>query len=710
MKTELYVNMLLKAADNNNYHRILWLSEDRQLIYLFNITMSSMPESMTYAEIQRLIEDNSFSIQEIDPYTKIVQESELSEKERAARDSIWTVMSTAVTAEPEIYEKKSRGAIITNLESTSGKQRKNLYVYLKKYWQHGKTKNAYLPLYSNCGAPGKERNASWVKRGRPSKYGSTNTNVNEDTRAIFEKAVKKHYHTREEHTLQYAYDMMIVEHYTEYVTQPNGRKKAVLLPAEQIPTIRQFRYWYHKIYGIKEKISKRKGKTKFELEHRAILGKSDHGIMGPGAKYQIDATVGDIYLVSRFNRADIIGRPVIYFIIDVFSRMVAGMYVGLEGPSWAGAMMALANAMSDKVRFCADYGITISQDEWPCSGVPGAYLADRGELIGKFAETLINALNVRIENAPPYRGDMKGIVEQYFNTTNETALTRLPGHVKPDMTKRGGKDYRLDAILDIGQLTKILIECVLHHNNHHMLETYERTADMIADGVVPIPIEIWNWGIAHRFGALRTFPEDKIKLALMPTDTATVTAKGIKYKNVYYICERAAREFWFEKARRKSWKVNISYDPRNMDTIYIRNQYGTVDSCWLSNWQEKYVDKSLDEILFLQEAEKSVKRVNSSKEMASKAELSSAIDGVIAEAEKMARQTIVPKAKSERTKNIRANRNNEKVANRQTEAFSLDAEKSEVPMPQPKQGTNEEPISPITAMIKEQLEERLNEK
>ena len=35
-------------------------------------------------------------------------------------------------------------------------------------------------------------------------------------------------------------------------------------------------------------------------------------------------TVGDIYLLSRFNRADIIGRPVLYFVLDAFSRMVTG--------------------------------------------------------------------------------------------------------------------------------------------------------------------------------------------------------------------------------------------------------------------------------------------------------------------------------------------------------------------------------------------------
>jgi hypothetical protein len=390
------------------------------------------------------------------------------------------------------------------------------------------------------------------------------------------------------------------------------------------------------------------------------------------------------------------------------------MYVGLEGPSWAGAMMALANAMSDKVKYCAEYGIAIAPEEWPCFGVPGAILGDRGEMESKSVETMINTLNVRVENAPPYRGDMKGIIEQYFNTTNETALTRLPGRVKPDARERGGKDYRLDAKLDIRQLTKILIQCVLHHNNHHLLETYERTSDMIADGIVPIPLEVWNWGITHCSGALRSFPEDKIKLALMPADTASVTAKGVRYRNIYYLCQRAVNEYWFEKARSKgTWKVDISYDPRNMSTVYIRNSDGTAEKCWLSEWQEKYGGKTLDEILHLLETEKAARHKNASKEMKSKAELSAAIDGVISEAEEMARQTAVPKSKAERTKNIRDNRRNEKTANRIDEAFEIgggEPGKETGAASVPESSHKSEEMHPMLAMIKQQLEERLNEK
>jgi hypothetical protein len=112
-------------------------------------------------------------------------------------------------------------------------------------------------------------------------------------------------------------------------------------------------------------------------------------------------------------------------------------------------------------------------------------------------------------------------------------LLFLPGHIKSDAAQRGGNDYRLNAKFDIRQFTEMLIQYVLHHNNHHFLESYERTADMIADEVKPIPIEMWKWGIANYSGALRSFPEETVKLCLMPSDTASVTKKGICFNGLY---------------------------------------------------------------------------------------------------------------------------------------------------------------------------------
>lgn len=99
-----------------------------------------------------------------------------------------------------------------------------------------------------------------------------------------------------------------------------------------------------------------------------------------------------------------VGRPVIYAIIDVFSRLVTGIYVGLEGPSWLGAMMELDNMICDKVEFCKKYGIDIKEEQWPCRHLPEIIIADRGEFEGYSVGNLINNLDIKVENTPPYRG------------------------------------------------------------------------------------------------------------------------------------------------------------------------------------------------------------------------------------------------------------------------------------------------------------------
>ena len=153
---------------------------------------------------------------------------------------------------------------------------------------------------------------------------------------------------------------------------------------------------------------KRLGARVYDKDFRGLIGTSNAEVMGPGDRYQIDATIADVYLVSRFDRNRIIGRPVIYVVIDVFSRMIVGLYVGLEGPSWVTAMMALANTAADKVEYCKKFGIDIEPEDWPCHFLPGVLLGDRGEIESAKIDALINNFNVAVENAAAYRADWKG--------------------------------------------------------------------------------------------------------------------------------------------------------------------------------------------------------------------------------------------------------------------------------------------------------------
>jgi hypothetical protein len=67
-------------------------------------------------------------------------------------------------------------------------------------------------------------------------------------------------------------------------------------------------------------------------------------------------------------------------VVDVYSRMIVGLSVSLEGPSWVGMMLALENACADKVEFCRELGLEIAEADWPCRHLPEAILGDRGEL------------------------------------------------------------------------------------------------------------------------------------------------------------------------------------------------------------------------------------------------------------------------------------------------------------------------------------------
>lgn len=688
MNQLIFINDLIKwnkEDDSELIERVLWLDPDNTIAYMYDIYANEgFPELRKVKDVEEALLVGEATKLFDDPHQRLIREEDINEKNCSIRDKAWEIIEGIIAPEnePDIYKREKRGQLLSRVVEERNITFKIIYKYLRKYWQRGKNKNALLPDYWNSGGKGKSKTPGEKKLGRPRKNSEligVGINVDEATKKMFRVAFKKYYDTPKENYLTTAYEMMIKEFYTEDYVFENGVLKPVIIPTAQIPTITQFRYWYEQEQNIVESLRKRKGNKKFELEHRAVTGKSDSNLMGPGSKYQIDATVADVYLVSRYNRKWIIGRPVVYAVIDCFSRMVCGIYVGLEGPSWIGAAMALANAFSDKVSYCSDYGITINTEDWPCFHVPQAVLGDRGEMISKHADSLANGLGIRIENAPPYRADWKGIVEQYFHTLNIKVKPFVPGHVDTDFRERGSKDYRLDAKLDIYQFTKLIIKCALYHNNEHWMDSYETDEMMIGDDIEPIPHKLWDYGITNRSGRLRTFSKDLVLLNLMPSDKATVTKKGIKYKNMYYSCERAVKEMWFETARNKqSWKEIIAYDPRNMDYIYIKTDNNrNFEKCYLLD-KRRYENKTIDEIEYLEAYENLNKRKSEGKLLQSKVDLVSEIESIVKEAEDMTNSTSNHVSNSSRIKNIRKHRSEEKELNRLEERFEIGKTDSEV--------------------------------
>lgn len=718
MKNIITVNTLLqyvnKVPDDSSSSpetlRVIYLNGNDDIAFVIEIySEPALPQFYRFSSILEDIKSEKARVLSDDPWIRIVRESDLSEKEKSLRDNAWHIISrlTDPKNEPGIFNDRERGRLFREVQKEFGITRRSLYKYMRKFWQRGKVKNALLPDYQNSGAAGKARIAGENKRGRKRKAAhdpqiSEGINIDEDAKKIFRTAISRFYRNPDEITLQDAFNLMLAEFfYEDSYYDENGIRKVILLPPEKKPTYAQFHYWYKKEIDIEKDITARKGKSVYNLTARPLLSNSTSQVFGPGYRFEMDATVADVYLVSGYNRNWIIGRPIIYIIIDVFSRLIAGLYIGLEGPSWIGAMMALANCAADKVKFCAEYGIPISPDDWNCHYLPHTLLGDGGELAGADIEPLATNLRVRVETAAVGRGDLKGIVERNFRMIHEKVKPFVPGYVIPDAYKRTGTKYMLDAKLNIRQFTKIIIDGVLRHNRQY-LKSYDRNEMLIASDVPPIPNQLWQWGINNRTGYLNWFPEDIVKLNLLPEDFGRIGRDGITFKNMHYSCDRAIREGWFVKgSRRESEKVRITYDERKPDYIYLKSQDGRAfEKCYLLPTEEKYMNMNLHEIDYLHEFELLEERRNLSQDQQEFADHAAFVKSVTAEAERDADRFFDSGlSNAARIAQINENRRKEKKKRREEESFELG--KNQAPTEQAK-------VIPINSDVRVQKTERLD--
>ncbi|MCU6709740.1 hypothetical protein M6D81_13640 [Paenibacillus sp. J5C_2022] len=57
------------------------------------------------------------------------------------------------------------------------------------------------------------------------------------------------------------------------------------------------------------------------------------------------------------------------------------------------------------------------------------------------------------------------------------------------------------------------------------------------------------------------------------TGMATITPKGIRFRNLYYSCPRAISERWFEIAKISGgWNIKILYNPVNFKLIFLETK------------------------------------------------------------------------------------------------------------------------------------------
>ncbi|WP_029032207.1 Mu transposase C-terminal domain-containing protein [Salinarimonas rosea] len=664
------VRDVVRFADSGRRERLIWVEAPRAAYFFIDIDAeSTSPLLRRREEIEALIGDGLLAPTE-DPWLRPMLESALSPAQKAKRDAAWSAIQPLIADQPMVFDPEYRSNSVARIVAASALSRQTVYRLIRRYWQRGMTPNALIPDYANSGAPGQDRPTPIGKRGRAVKFGLEGLNVDRALRDKMRDAVTRYYGMNRRIDLKECHKLLLDDHFTDMVVDPKtGAQKPMV--RQPYPSMGQFRYWFEKDNDVFEIERRRRTPRVFDKDMRALLSTSTASVPGPGSLWQIDATIADVYLVSRLNRSKIIGRPVLYFITDVFSRMIVGLAVTFEGPSWVGAMTALVNAASDKVAFCREYGIEIEPADWPCVGLPSAIIGDRGEMLSPRAETLINHFGVDLKNTPPYRADLKGIVEKRFDLIQKDFGPYVPGFVEPDFRERGVRDYRLDSKLTIDEFISVIINCVLVHNNSHRFKEYPRDAQMIADDVQPVPIDLWEWGIARRGGDLQRYSAEKVRLSLLPEDVATVTRSGIRFYDCYYSSSEAVARNWFVKANGGRWKVPISYDPRCMDTIWLHGdaRRPTFTPCFLTDRSAMYRDRSLWEVDQIRQAEKRADARHEATRLSAEIDRDRRNREIVKKATAATDAVLDPEATAaSRTKGIRANRAAERAAHGKEQA------------------------------------------
>ncbi|EGQ7673928.1 transposase family protein [Vibrio cholerae] len=616
----------------------------------------AFPERVSLAEVEDFILSETLKKVD-DPYSHLAaQLPEQGSVAQQIRDKRLAVIESLLH-QPDIYYRSGRGALVQQVVNESGTAKKTIYAYLRQYWQRGCTPNALLPDYDKSGGRGKKRTASGKKLGRPRSIApGTGAIVDTSVERMFRIVLDRHYLTEKNHSLPYAHrrfeDMFETAH-------PD-------VPKENFPTVAQLRYFYEREYVRPERIRLRANKIEYQKDIRPLQGTATTGVHGPGARYEIDATIADIYLLSA-DRQKIIGRPTLYVVVDVYSRLIAGFYVGLENPSYVTAMLALVNAMIDKSQICQSFGYDIEPEDWPSIGLPDAILADRGELLGHQIEYLEQAFGVRIENTPPYRGDAKGIVERHFRTIQADFKPFAPGVVAgTTIKKRGGKDYRLDATLTLDDFTKIIIGSILHRNQSSVLVKYDRDPDM-PDTLAPVPINIWQWGIQNRSGRLRNTSESALKLALLPRQKVTLSDYGIQCFGAFYTCKELLASGWLHRTgQQRPGPFWAAYDPLVADIIYVFPDATKTDywECSLTDRSREFRGRSMWELWDSQQQQRKSTAAAKLKERESKRSLENLIQETIQNAEKL-RPSYFGESKTETLAGINQNRREAREKERQ---------------------------------------------
>ena len=365
-------------------------------------------------------------------------------------------------------------------------------------------------------------------------------------------ALNKFFYNTDKNSLHTAYTMMLKAKYCDGCGSLFS----------EYPSFYQFRYFYRKHRKMQNYYISRDGLKNYQRNNRPLLGDGVQAFASSVGVGMLDSTICDIYLIN--DGGNLVGRPILTACVDAYSGLCCGYSLSWEGGVYS-LKSLMSNVITNKVDWCKQFGIIINQADWNCSSLPATLVTDMGKEYASMTFEQIADLGVTIVNLPPYRPELKGVVEKFFDIVQSLYKPHLRGKgvIESDCQERGAHDYRKDACLTMANFEKILLHCIIYYNAKRVIENFPYTAEMLSKDIEPYSARIWNYAINQPGANLITTDIKTLMLTLLPRTNGTFSRKGLAVNKLRYSNPDYTESYL------NGGMVTVAYNPDDVSKVWL---------------------------------------------------------------------------------------------------------------------------------------------
>lgn len=559
------------------YFRVLNIASGLVLLSDMSTTKSLKLENVPTAKIFNWLEKNLFEIITEEPSvvdTTLLPENVL--KKYNAHFSLITEMEKVFSSDYFLfsnYKNRDDWSRLCKEYKLSKDQIKRIYV---RFLNSGKQFSSLL----------RHSESEYVNLLNGKKRGRNNTTGYK----LQEKDIKnfdvilKSYKKNPVSTLIDAYKELIIKFYSNEICE-KGIATRVKFPPEMRPSYRQFYYYYSKAVPEKDRLKKRMGAKDYRNNKRVFTGSAMDNVLGPGDIIEMDAHELDISMVSQEYPDGCVGRPILYLMIDVYTRMILAVSVALDNNSVVAATNCFMNLVKNKTELLQEFnisfegknGITID-DIWPSYVCPNRLRFDHGaDFTSNEITRIVDELGIAVDHVTPGMGSLKPIVERIFGDIEKQIKTELLD--KGLIRKVYNSNHHAESCLDINDVMFIILNYVLVHNQRYM-ESYQLPVTYIEKGIKPIPTMLWREG-TKRFQPRRLPVREQFLYSILTPCTAKINREGIIIDNLKYLNTDNDTALFQQMQKQGKTKAPfpVRRDMRDVSRIYYLRDGKLMQAC-----------------------------------------------------------------------------------------------------------------------------------